>query len=299
MNEYAIEFRGLTKRFGAVIAVDDLTFTAAPGKVTGFLGPNGAGKSTALKSLVGLVRPTAGLTTIGGTAYASLPQPAATVGIHLAPSFHPDRKAIDHLKAYAPVVGVTDGRCGEVLEQVGLAEASGRRVGGFSLGMKQRLGLATALLGSPQVLVLDESANGLDPAGVRWLRDLLHDFARSGGTVLLSSHMLSEVQQTVDDVVIIANGRLKHASSLAELTALATPGVSLTSPDAEALRAFVENRFAGRGTVTSTHTAHIGGESAAAVGAAAFAEGLELHELVPTGETLESIFLRLTSEEAK
>ncbi|GMA36567.1 ATP-binding cassette domain-containing protein [Demequina litorisediminis] len=223
MEQQAIEVRGLTKRFGAVTAVDDLTFTAQPGRVTGFLGPNGAGKSTTLRILVGLVAPTAGQARFGADAYASLARPAATVGAHFEGAFHPGRTARDHLRVYAPVVGVDDARCDAVLAMVGMTEAAGRRVGGFSLGMRQRLGLATALLGDPRVLVLDESANGLDPAGIRWLRSFLREFADGGGTVLLSSHLLSEVEQTVDDVVIIAEGRLRHESSLDEPAGDDTP----------------------------------------------------------------------------
>jgi ABC-2 type transport system ATP-binding protein len=289
---------GLTKRFGSIVAVNDLSFTARPGRVTGFLGPNGAGKSTTLRALVDLVRPTSGSVTIGGKKYTDLDNPAAQVGTHFGGSFHPGRTALDHLRVYAPLVGVDDARCAETLDAVGLTEAAKRRVGGFSLGMKQRLGLATALLGRPRVLVLDESANGLDPAGVRWLREFLRAFAADGGTVLLSSHLLSEVEQTVDDVVIVSRGTLRHQSSLAELRQLATPTVSLRSPNAEGLRALVTTQFADAVIELSDGYARLSNISGADAGAAAHKAGLELHELAEGGESLESVFLNLTEDES-
>ncbi len=293
-----IEVDGLTKRFGAIVAVNNLSFTAKPGRVTGFLGPNGAGKSTTLRALVDLVRPTSGTVRIGGKSYSDLDKPAAQVGTHFGGSFHPGRTAIDHLRVYAPLVGVDDARCAEALEAVGLTEAAKRRVGGFSLGMKQRLGLATALLGRPQVLVLDESANGLDPAGVRWLREFLRAFAADGGTVLLSSHLLSEVEQTVDDVIIVAHGTLRHQSSLAELRSLATPTVTLRSPDAEGLRALVAGHYADAVVELAEGYARLSNISAADAGAAAHKAHLELHELAEGGESLESVFLGLTEDES-
>ncbi|MFI5426383.1 ATP-binding cassette domain-containing protein [Aeromicrobium sp. UC242_57] len=210
-----ITITGLTKTFGAVRAVDDLSFTVRPGRAPGFLGPNGSGKTTTLRMLLGLVEPTAGSALIGGRHYTELPQPARTVGAALeANSLHPGRTARGHLRVFAPQVDATDARVDEVLEVVGLTEAANRRVSGVSLGMRQRLGLATTLLGDPQVLVLDEPANGLDPHGISWLRLFLRHLAAEGRTVLVSSHVLGEVQQTVDDVVIIARGRLVHASTL-------------------------------------------------------------------------------------
>ncbi|WP_084077102.1 ABC transporter ATP-binding protein [Demequina sp. NBRC 110057] len=295
MHAHPIEVRGLTKSYGDVTAVDDLTFTARPGRVTGFLGPNGAGKSTTLRILVGLATATAGEASIGGRPYAAIARPAATIGAHFEGAFHPGRTARDHLRVYAPVVGVDDARCDEVLAMVGMTDAARRRVGGYSLGMRQRLGLATALLGDPSVLVLDESANGLDPAGIRWLRTFLRDFADAGGTVLLSSHLLSEVEQTVDDVVIIAGGRLRHESSLDELRAMTRPGVTLRSPDAERLAAFVRGRYDEAATVETANRARVAGVTAAEVGAAAFADGLEVHGLSEEGESLEDLFLRLTA----
>ncbi|MCU0263893.1 MAG: ATP-binding cassette domain-containing protein [Candidatus Nanopelagicales bacterium] len=221
-----VEVVGLTKRFGPVHAVTDLSFTVVPGRVTGFLGPNGAGKTTTLRMLLGLATPDAGTATIGGRPYAARTRPASHVGAALeAASFHPGRTARDHLRVYAPQIGVGDARCDEVLGIVGLADAADRRTGGFSMGMRQRLALATTLLGDPQVLLLDEPANGLDPEGIAWLRQFLRYLAGQGRTVLVSSHVLSEVEQTVDDVVIIARGRLVHASSLAQLEALARPAV--------------------------------------------------------------------------
>jgi ABC-2 type transport system ATP-binding protein len=204
----------LTKRFGAVTAVDDLTFDVPAGRVTGFLGPNGAGKSTTLRMILGLVRPTAGDALVDGHRYADLPRPRRTVGALLETTgFHPGRRGRDHLR----VAGGRTGRVEEVLDRVGLTDAADRRVRSYSLGMRQRLGLATALLGDPRVLVLDEPANGLDPAGMAWLRGLLRDLAAEGRTVLFSSHVLSEVEQTVDHLVIVHDGALGYAGPLAGL----------------------------------------------------------------------------------
>jgi len=291
----------LTKTFGTVRAVDDLSFTARPGRVTGFLGPNGAGKTTTLRILLGLVRPTSGTATVAGRTYAELERPTRTVGAALeAASFHPGRSAVDHLRVYAPQVGVDDRRCREVLELVGLDGVADRRVGGFSLGMRQRLGLATTLLGDPGVLVLDEPANGLDPEGIAWLRALLRHLAGEGRTVLVSSHVLSEVQQTVDDVVIIARGTLVHQSSLAELAALAEPSVRVVSPDATGLGQLIEtagwsDHVAPDGA-GPTGVAVLRRVSAAEIGARAHAAGLEIHELSPREVGLEDIFLRLVGE---
>lgn len=217
-----IEASGLTKRFGPVLAVDRLSFSVEPGRVVGFLGPNGAGKTTTLRMLLGLVRPDAGSATIDGRRYQDLPKPAQVVGAMLeAESFHPGRTARSHLRLRALATHTDPARIDDVLEVVGLTWAAGRRVGGFSLGMRQRLGLATALLGDPEALILDEPANGLDPEGVRWLRDLLRGMAADGAAVLVSSHILAEVAQTADDVVILDHGRLVRAAPMAELTATA------------------------------------------------------------------------------
>jgi ABC-2 type transport system ATP-binding protein len=215
-----IEVRGLTKRFGPVLAVDQLSFEVESGTVVGFLGRNGAGKTSTLRTLLGLVRPDAGTATINGRAYRDLPEPLHQVGAVLeAASFHPGRTARNHLRVQAMAAGVVPSRIDGVLDLVGLRGDADRRVGGFSLGMRQRLGLATALLPEPGLLILDEPANGLDPDGVHWLRDLLRGLAADGATVLVSSHILAEVAQTVDSVVILDHGRLVAQSSLAGLTA--------------------------------------------------------------------------------
>jgi ABC-2 type transport system ATP-binding protein len=215
-----IEVSGLTKRFGPVLAVDRLSFAVEPGEVVGFLGPNGAGKTTTLRMLLGLVRPDAGTATINGKAYSELPEPLHQVGAVLeASSFHPGRTARNHLRVQALAGEADSSRIDDVLELTGLTDAADRRVGGFSLGMRQRLGMATALLTDPELLILDEPANGLDPEGVRWLRDLLRGMAAEGATVLVSSHILAEVAHTVDSVVILDRGRLVAQSALADLTA--------------------------------------------------------------------------------
>jgi ABC-2 type transport system ATP-binding protein len=222
-----ISVRGLSKRFGSVLAVDGLSFDIPAGRITGFLGPNGAGKTTTLRVLLGLVHPTAGEALIGGRRYQDLDRPRQVVGAVVeATGFHPGRRGRDHLRVIAQAAGLPAGRVDEVLDQVGLAPDGRRRISGYSLGMRQRLGLAAALLGDPPVLVLDEPGNGLDPAGMAWLRELLREFAHNGRTVVVSSHILSEVAQTVDHVVIVHEGRLRFAGPLDEL---AEPGASLES----------------------------------------------------------------------
>lgn len=284
----------LTKQFGSVKAVDDLSFTVRPGAVTGFLGPNGAGKTTTLRMLLGLVRPTAGSALIGGRRYTDLEKPGATVGAALeASSFHPGRTGLDHLRVYAPQVGASDARCHELLELVGMTDAAKRRVGGYSMGMRQRLGLAYALLGDPDVILLDEPANGLDPQGIVWLRHLLRAFAAEGRTVLVSSHVLSEVQHTVDDVVIIAQGRLVHASPLRELHALVESRTRVTGPRPEDIERLVtEQGWRSEAVAGGVDILNV---SAATIGSAAFAAGIELHQLADVGVGLEDVFLRLTS----
>jgi len=216
-----ITVAGLTKRYGPVTAVDGLTFTVEPGQVTGFLGPNGAGKTTTLRMLLGLVTPTEGTALIGGRRYADLREPRRAVGAVLeATGFHPGRTGRDHLRVLAAAAGIPAERVAAVLGQVGLDDAAVRRVRGYSLGMRQRLGLAAALLGDPRVLILDEPGNGLDPAGLAELRDLLRGLAGDGRTILMSSHVLSEVAQTVDRVIIIAGGTLRFAGPLGELTSV-------------------------------------------------------------------------------
>ncbi len=230
-----VEVRSLTKNFGRVAAVRDLSFTAPAGKITGFLGPNGSGKTTTLRTLLGLVRPSAGEALIGGVRYGSLARPRRSVGALLeATGFHPGRRARDHLRILAAADGLPDRRADEVLDQVGLAPAGSRRVRGFSLGMRQRLGLAAALLGDPAVLLLDEPANGLDPAGIAWLRGLLRSLAGEGRTVVVASHVLSEVAQMADHVVIVSAGQLRFAGPLGEIAetnnALASAFLKLTVP---------------------------------------------------------------------
>jgi ABC-2 type transport system ATP-binding protein len=210
-----VTVHGLTKRYGALTAVDDLTFELRAGRVTAFLGPNGAGKTTTLRLLLGLARPTAGRALIGGRPYAELPRPRRVVGAVLEDAaVHPGRRGRDHLRILARSADASPARVAEVLETVGLADAADRRVGGYSLGMRQRLAVAGALLGDPDVLVLDEPANGLDPGGMAWLRGLLRERAAAGHTVVLSSHVLSEVAQTVDDVVVLHGGVLRYAGPL-------------------------------------------------------------------------------------
>jgi ABC-2 type transport system ATP-binding protein len=217
-----IEAAGLDKRYGPVLAVDRLSFTVERGQVVGFLGPNGAGKTTTLRMLLGLVRPDAGTATINGRAYRELPDPLRQVGAVLeASGFHPGRTAANHLRIQALAAGLDPARVAVVLDLVGLGDAAGRRVRSFSLGMRQRLGLAAALLADPDVLILDEPANGLDPEGVRWLRDLVRELAADGTAVLVSSHGLAEVAQTVDSVIILNHGRLVLQAPVAELTATA------------------------------------------------------------------------------
>jgi ABC-2 type transport system ATP-binding protein len=211
-----ISIRNLTKRYGPVLAVDDLSFDVQPGKVTGFLGPNGSGKTTTLRILLGLATPTSGTAMIGGLAYHELPDPVRQVGAALdSDVFHPGRSAAQHLRVIATATGLPRRRVDEVLGLVGLSDAAGRAVGGFSLGMRQRLSLAGALLGDPGVLVFDEPLNGLDPDGIRWVRGLLRSLAAQNRTVLVSSHLLTEVAHTVDDIVVLSHGRLAAQTTLA------------------------------------------------------------------------------------
>ncbi len=298
MQGATLTIEGLTKHFGSVRAVEDLSFTVRPGAVTGFLGPNGSGKTTTLRMLLGLAVPTSGRTLVGDRPYVEIPTPGRVVGAALdATGFHPGRTGLAHLRAFAPQVGATDARCHEVLELVGLTDPTQRRVAAYSMGMRQRLGLAVALLADPPVLVLDEPANGLDPEGIVWLRHLLRHFAAEGRTVLVSSHVLGEVQHTVDDVVIIARGRLVHASSLADLAALAAPATYVESPDADALDRLVGQHQWAAEVTGGGRT--LRGIDAARVGAAAHAAGIELHQLVSRGTDLEDVFLRLTADDAR
>jgi ABC-2 type transport system ATP-binding protein len=289
---HRIDVVGLTKRFGTVLALDDLSFSVRPGVVTGFLGPNGAGKTTTLRCLLGLVSPTAGTVTIDGRAYRDIHDPLRTVGAALeAASFHPGRSARAHLEVMALAGGLPTARVGEVLTLVGMTEFADRRVGGYSLGMRQRLALAQALLGDPPVLVLDEPANGLDPAGIAWLRHFLRALAGEGRTVVISSHVLSEVQQTVDDVVVIARGRLVRQGALADLEGgpaavlVRTPTPTLLR---DALASYAVTEVDGR--------LRVEGGTTDEVGHLAHAAGVELHELTAEASDLEKVFLRMTSE---
>ncbi len=285
----------LTKRFGrSVTAVSELSFAVEPGRVTGFLGPNGSGKTTTLRCMLGLVRPTAGRALIDGRSYAELPDPMRIVGGALESSgFHPGRTGRNHLRVLAAAAALPESRVDEVLELVGLAAAGRRRVVEYSLGMRQRLALAAALIGEPGALLLDEPANGLDPEGIAWLRSFLRARAAEGATVLVSSHALAEVQQTVDDVVIINRGQLVHAGPLDELASRQSQRVIVRSPDADALMA----ALAGAGAETEPRADGswlVVGLSAEQVGHAAQVGGHELHQLSPEPDALERLFLDMT-----
>jgi ABC-2 type transport system ATP-binding protein len=290
-----IEVEGLTKRFGSTLAVDDLSFAVRPGTITGFLGPNGAGKSTTMRAILGLVHPNAGRTTVLGTPYRELDRPVRRVGVLLETfDAHPGRSGRNHLRVLAVAGGIPASRVDEVLAMVDMGTASRRRVKGYSLGMRQRLGLAAALLGDPEVLVLDEPANGLDPQGIRWLRDFLRSLAGEGRTILISSHVLSEVAQTVDDVVIVHRGRLVRQAAIAEVEAMAAGSTTVRSPEAERLRGLlasvnVETHEVGDGRLAVTAPPELVGEIAAA-------NGVVLHELTVERATLEEVFLELTGE---
>ena len=290
-----IEVVGLSKRFGSTLAVDDLTFSVQPGTITGFLGPNGAGKSTTMRTILGLVRPTAGTTSILGQQYRELDHPVRRVGVLLETfDAHPGRSGRNHLRVLALAGGIPRSRVDEVLALVDLGQASRRRVKGYSLGMRQRLGLAAALLGDPEVLVLDEPANGLDPQGIRWLRDFLRTLAAEGRTILVSSHVLAEVAQTVDEVVIIHRGKLVQQAGMAELEAMAAGSTTVKSPEAERLATLLAAaemvvRLVGDGRLAVAAPPERIGEIAAA-------NGVVLHELSVERATLEEVFLELTGD---
>ncbi|MGY4908740.1 ABC transporter ATP-binding protein [Micromonospora aurantiaca (nom. illeg.)] len=296
-DRLAIEASGLTKRYGDVTAVRDLTFTVRPGAVTGFLGPNGAGKTTTMRMLTGLVTPTSGTATIGGQPYGRLAQPSRTVGaVFDGNAFHPGHTARDHLGVYAAMAGCPDRRVAELLDLLGLAQAADRRTREFSTGMRQRLSLATALLGDPRVLLLDEPSNGLDPEGMSWLRGLLRRLADEGRTLLVSSHVLHEVQQVVDDVVVIRRGELVAAGPWSALTG--PPTVLVTSPDATDLAAALT---AGAGSVEPAGPGRlrVRGLDAPRVADLAADHRLRIHELVTETTSLEQLFLDLTTDPAE
>jgi ABC-2 type transport system ATP-binding protein len=290
-----IEVRDLTKRFGPVIAVDQLSFAVDRGTVVGFLGPNGAGKTTTLRALLGLVRPTSGTAIINGKAYADLRHPLRHVGAVLeASSFYPSRRARNHLRVQAMAGGIDPARVEEVLELVGLQADARRQVGGFSLGMRQRLGIATAMLGDPEVLILDEPANGLDPEGVRWLRELVKGLAEEGRTILVSSHILAEVAQTVDSVVIIDRGRLVAQSSLEDLIAGARHVVRVKTPRAGDLATALGHDGVRVERVASDRL-EITGATPERVGMLAAQLGIPILESTNDAANLEDVFFQLTA----
>jgi ABC-2 type transport system ATP-binding protein len=292
-----IEVVDLTKRYGKVLAVDHLSFRAEPGRVTGFLGPNGAGKTTTLRTLVGLLHPTSGNATVLGRRYIELDDPGRRVGAILeVNAFHPGRSGRNHLRTLARASGIDERRVDEVLEQVDLTAAARRRVKGYSLGMKQRLALAGALIGDPEVLVLDEPANGLDPQGIRWLRDLLRGLAVQGRTVLVSSHVLAEIAQLADDVVIIAKGRSVAQSSMEAVLVGVGRGTRVRSPERERLLAALARE--GIQATPYEEDALIVKADAPRVGELAAGERVVLHELVAESGTLEDVFLELTEGES-
>jgi ABC-2 type transport system ATP-binding protein len=290
-----IEVERLTKRYGGTLAVDDLSFKVAPGSVTGFLGPNGAGKSTTMRAVLGLVHPSSGSTTVLGVPYRELDRPLQRVGALLETfDAHPGRSGRNHLRVLAVAGGIPRSRVDEVLALVDMAGAGRRRVKGYSLGMRQRLGLAAALLGDPEVLVLDEPANGLDPQGIRWLRDFLRSLANEGRAILISSHVLAEVAQTVDDVVIIHRGKLVRHVAMGDVEEMAAGGTTVRSPDAERLASLLvavnlDVREIGDGRLSVAAPSEHIGEIAAA-------NGVVLHELTAERATLEEVFLELTGD---
>ncbi|TFV61287.1 UNVERIFIED_ORG: ATP-binding cassette domain-containing protein [Bacillus sp. AZ43] len=277
-------------------AVSDLGFTVEPGSVTGFLGPNGAGKTTTLRMLLGLMQPDAGTATFNGAPYTSLTDPLRTVGAVLETAFHPARSGRNHLRVYCRAAGIPLSRADEVLVQVGLADAGRRRAGGYSLGMRQRLALATALLGDPAVLVLDEPANGLDPEGIQWLRGFLRHLAHEQGrTVLVSSHLLSEVEQTVDRVVIVGAGRLVREGSMEQLRSGADGAGTVLVRGPEIVRLAELLRSEGAHVAQEDGALTVTGSTPAEVGRRAFAAGIELHELRSHTSGLEEIYFQLTA----
>ena len=294
----AIDIQGLSKRFGSVQAVSDLSFSVEAGRVTGFLGPNGAGKSTTLRALLGLVHPTAGTATFDGSRYEDLPHPSRQVGAVLEDaSFHPGRSGRNHLRVLAAAGEHPPGRPDEVLAQVGLTEAADRRVKGYSMGMRQRLAIAAALLGDPDVLILDEPANGLDPPGIRWMRDLLRHEAGRGRAVLVSSHLLSEVAQSVDDVVVISHGRLRAGGPLERVLGGADgPVTRVRAPEADRLADAL--RDAGHPIAREDGALVVRGAAPETVGRVAADSGIALSELVATSRSLEDAFLELTGGES-
>ncbi|GAA4071200.1 ABC transporter ATP-binding protein [Actinomadura miaoliensis] len=289
-----IEVRELTKRYGPTTAVDRLSFQVSPGTVTGFLGPNGAGKSTTMRVLLGLASPTSGAALVNGRRYAEMRRPLCEVGALLdATAVHAGRTAYDHLRWLARSNGIGTRRVADVLEQVGLAGVARKRAGGFSLGMKQRLGIAAALLGDPGVLVLDEPVNGLDPDGVRWIRELLRALAAEGRAVLVSSHLMSEMEMTADHLVIVGRGRLIADTSVKELAARFQRGVLVRSPRQAELSGVLAAAGASVDTLPDGGLS-VSGLDVAHIGELAAARGIPLHEVRPRGASLEEAYMELT-----
>ncbi|MFW2512730.1 ABC transporter ATP-binding protein [Demequina sp. SO4-13] len=295
-----IEAQALTKRYGTVTAVDDMSFTVAPGRVTGFLGPNGAGKSTTMRMTVGLDAPTKGSVAVNGARYVDHGAPLREIGVLLdAKAVHPGRTARNHLTAMAATHGIGRSRVDEVIDLAGLATVADKRVGGFSLGMGQRLGIAAALLGDPQTLILDEPVNGLDPEGVLWVRRLTRSLADEGRTVFLSSHLMSEMALTADHVIVVGRGRVLADAPVADLIAAAHgERVRVMSPHAERLEGLLRER---RATVVATgrDSLEVTGLSAAQVGDAAAGASIALHELTALGGSLEDAYLQLTADDVE
>jgi ABC-2 type transport system ATP-binding protein len=293
-----LEVRNLSKRFGKTVAVDDLSFTVEAGRVTGFLGPNGAGKTTTMRALLGLVRPSSGEALVEGRPPAAMEGPLRTIGAALeATAFHPGRSGRNHLRVLASSAGIPASRIDAVLEMVELSDSADRRVKGYSLGMRQRLALAAALLGEPQILILDEPANGLDPQGMRWLRDLLREQAAEGRTVLISSHLLAEVAQTADELVVIRDGKLVAKASLDEFTTADGGQMRVRASDPAGLAAGLSERGA---TVERAGDAAllVRASSGEEIGKLALELAIEIHELAPLRSSLEERFLEVTGEEA-
>jgi len=292
-----IEVEDLAKRYGDRTAVDGISFQVYPGTVTGFLGPNGAGKSTTMRMIAGLDRPTAGRVRVNGRDYRGAPAPMAELGVLLeAKAVHPGRSARDHLLALAQTAGLGKARVDAVIEQVGLADVAGRRVGGFSLGMGQRLGIATALLGQPRTVMLDEPVNGLDPEGVRWVRTLLRSLADQGCTVFVSSHLLGEMAETADRLVVIGRGRVIADSTVDDFVAgMVSDAVVVRTPDAARLRELLS---APGVTVAadSPDTLHVRGLSTDQIGRAAWQANLPVLELSVTRGSLEEAFMQATND---
>jgi ABC-2 type transport system ATP-binding protein len=290
-----IEVAGLSKRYGSTTAVRDLSFVVRPGVVTGFLGPNGAGKSTTMRLILGLDAPTSGEVTVNGRSYGEHRFPLRDVGALLdAMALHPGRTGYAHLSAVARSNGIGKKRVGEVLDEVGLTAAAGRRAGRFSLGMKQRLGIAAALLGDPAILLFDEPVTGLDPEGIVWIRTLFHTLADEGRTVFVSSHLMSEMAQTAQHVIVIGRGRLIADASLDDILARGTSSVRVRSPRSEELTALV---VGAGGTVRADAGAvSVTGLAAATIGELAAAHGIVLHELAPQQASLEDAFFELTDD---